>query len=239
MVRRHVSVGAACIVVLSSAVSVVECTQPGPHRTMEFEGKTWACDPSARVTVEKYGRKTALHVSGPQSTASVFLPAVEFQDGTIEVDIAAPQRASPEIGFRGRRDGRWANRIVFNRWASNDESKHDVIEQALVTRRASRVLLLNIRKAARNGGQGPVEADDWFHVKVVVQAATVKVFLNGSKKPDLEVGAVFDKDEKGVLGLCGGDCYFANFRYTPAKRSNGGDRSSVTEVRPEKKMKVE
>ena len=214
--RRALAIGAAMVAVFGSTAAVAEREAATAYRAIEFEGRTWRHSATDRVSVREYGGKTALHIRGPRSTSSVFLPAVEFQNGTIEVDVAAPGRSTPTIGFRGRKNGRWTNRIVFNRWPSDDKSKRDVVEQAAVTRRASTLLLLNIRKAAREG-RAWAEAHEWFHVKVVVLADSVKVFLNGNAKPDIEVGAMFDRGEKGVLGLCGADCYFANFRCRAAR----------------------
>jgi len=214
--RRASVLGAAIIALLGSTALVVEFEPAPTAGTVEFGGRTWRVQSPDRAVAREYGGKTALHLTGTQ-TSSAFLPDVEFRNGTIEVDIAAPGRATPGIGFRGRRNGQWSNRILFNHWAGEQKGKHDVIEQAVVTRRTNTTLLLNIRRPARPPNRPWKEANDWFHVKVVVRADSVKIFLSDKTKPDIEVGEMLTKGEKGTLGLCGGDCYFANFRYTRAE----------------------
>jgi UDP-N-acetyl-D-mannosaminuronic acid transferase (WecB/TagA/CpsF family) len=110
----------------------------------------------------------------------------------------------------------WHNTIIFNRWPGKDQDKSDIVEQAVVTRRNGTVLVLNIRGSGQDSIPDRMDGPEWFHAKVVVQGDGVKVYLNGGEEPSIEVGAVFDGDRKGVLGLCGGGglgFYFANFRY--------------------------
>lgn len=212
--RRILAIGAAITTVL---VSTAFATGHGPSTlpdTIEFEGRKWRHHLAGRVVVEEHRGKSALYVQGGRISSSVYLPEVEFQNGTIEVDIATPYRSIPGIGFRGRDKGKWRNRIMFSRWRGTDDDKRGVVEQAVVTHRTSTVLLLNIRESMQYGVPEKLGGHDWFHVKVVVQGDTVKVYLNRSKEPSIEVGAMFDGKEKGVLGLCGGHFYFANFQYT-------------------------
>ncbi len=185
--------------------------------TIEFEGRQWRCDLADEVVVVEYRGKTALRVRGGP-TAAVYLPEVEFQDGVIEVDFATPGRSAPGIGFRGHDNGMWHNEIKFNRWPGENQDKRVVVEQAVVTRRANTVLLLNTRGPGFSSIRDKTEGPDWFHVKVVVQGDRVQVYLNGDEEPTFEVGAVFDGNRSGALGLCGGDFFFKNFKYTAAER---------------------
>ncbi len=215
--RRVLAIGAAITTVLGSTAFAMGHEPSILHNTIEFEGRQWRHHSADRVVVEEYRGKTALRVQGARTNSSVYLPEVEFQNGTIEVDIAAPGRSTAGIGFRGRDNGYWCNKIVFNRWRGKDEDKCDVVEQAVVTRRTGTVLVLNIRKSGQDGIRERLDVYDWFHVKVVVQVENVKVYLNGSEEPSIEVGAMFDGNKKGVLGLCGGDFCFANFQCTATR----------------------
>ncbi len=184
--------------------------------TIEFEGNRWECHSADRVAVQEYRGKTVLRVDGGHDTA-VYLPDVEFQDGTIEVDMATTGRSVPGIGFRGRDDGDWRNQIIFIHQRASVQNDSDFVEQAVVTRRTNTVLVLHIRKSVQDGVRNSANWGGWFHVKVIIKGGHVVVFLNGSEEPSFEVGAMFDANEKGVLGLCGGNFCFTNFQYTVAE----------------------
>jgi len=208
--RGVLTFGAATIAVLGSTTFAQPTSSPN---TIEFEGKKWECHSADRVAVKEYRGKTALRIYGGYDTAA-YLPDVEFHDGTIEVDMAALDRSLPGIGFRGRDNGNWCSKILFNHWRGEDQDQGEFVEQAVVTRRNGTVLVLNIRGSGQDNTRDRMDGPDWFHVKAVIQADKVKVYLNGSEEPSIELGAMFDGNEKGVLGLCGGGFYFANFRYT-------------------------
>ena len=213
--RRVLAISAAVVALLGSTAFAAEDERSSSGHTIEFEGRKWRHDASDRVFVEQHRGKTALRVQGTRTTSSVYLPEVEFQDGAIEVDFAAIDRSIAGIGFRGRDNENWCNTIMFNRaWPGKDR---DEVEQAIVTRRVGTVLVLNIRRSEEDTIRHTADGPEWFHVKVVVQRSNVQVYLNGSEEPDIEVGAVFDPNEKGVVGLCGRHFYFANFRYTTAE----------------------
>ncbi len=215
---RTLVISAAIATMLGAIASGAEHGSFPPDETIEFEGRKWMRYSNSHVDIEEFQGKTALYVQGDRRNASVYLSGVEFHDGTIEVDIAAPARFAPGIGFRGLDKGQWRNRIMFSRRRGKDGDRREVVEQVVVTRRTGTVLLLNTRRPAfpstREGHLGHV----WFHVKVVVQGDSVSVYLNGGKKPDVTIGGLFDANEKGELGFCGGHLYFANFRYTSADK---------------------
>jgi len=210
--RKFLTFGGAMIAVLGSTVFAQPTSSP---KTIEFEGRKWECHSADRIVVQKYRGKTALRIFGGYDTA-VYLPDVEFQDGTIEVDIAPLDRLLPGIGIRGCDDGTWCNKILLNHWRGKNQDQGEFLEQAVVTRRNGTVLVLNIRRSGQDNTRDRMDGPDWFHVKAVLQADKVKVYLNGSDEPSIELGAMLDGNEKGVLGLCGGG-YFANFQYTAAE----------------------
>ncbi len=212
--RIILALGPAIIIVLGATALAVGHGPSTVGETIEFEGRKWRRHPTSHVAVEEFQGKTALYVQGDRRSASVCLSGVDFRDGTIEVDIAAPARFAPGIGFRGLDKGQWRNRIMFSRRRGKDEDRREVVEQAVVTRRAGTVLLLNTREPVHLGAHGERVTNNWFHVKVAILGDTVSVYLNGGKKPDIVIGGLFDANEKGELGFCGGHLYFANFRYT-------------------------
>jgi hypothetical protein len=198
-------------ILLGSTALPADNQSPTQQDAITFEEKGWELHEVTRAAVEDYRGKTALRVQGQHTDSSVFLPGVEFKDGTIEVDIAALDRTQPGIGFRGRAGGMWRNEIIFNFWPVKGERAAKHLEQAVLTRKDNTVLVLNIRQSARDDVRCSVK---WFHVKIVVRESKVQIYLDGNGRPSIEMGNVFDETQRGAIGLFGGDFYFANFSYT-------------------------
>ena len=190
-----------------------QCEAASGEKTIEFEGKQWVTDLADRVTVEEYRGTTALCVRG-RNDSYVYLPDVEFQDGTIEVDIAIEPRSVPGIGFRGRDDGKWYDKIMIDRRRGEPRDPNEMVEQAVVTRRNGTLVLLRVGTPRQDGLGKKPDLYEWFHLKVAIRGKDVKVYLNGNEEPSIEVGGMFDDIGRGTLGVCGRDFYFANFRYT-------------------------
>jgi hypothetical protein len=215
--RGVLASGLAVIVLLCSEASAAECEPDSERHTIEFEGRQWVTNLARKVTVEEYQGTTALCVRG-RHDAYVYLADVELQDGTIEVDIATEPRSTPGIAFRGRDGGNWCDKILLARWMGTPRDNADVVEQVVFTRRNGTLGLLRVRVPVRDGVGGNPDLYEWFHVKVAFRGREVKVYLNGSQDPCVEVGSMFDEIGKGTLGVCGTDFYFANFRYTASER---------------------
>jgi hypothetical protein len=185
----------------------------GSH-TIEFEGKRWVTDLADHVTVEQHQGKRALRVRG-RTDSYVYLPHVEFRDGTIEVDIATGSRAIPGIGFHGRASGQWADRVMLNRWRRASLAGAAVIEQAVLTRREGTLLFLQVGVPGKDDSGADRDSHGWFHLKVVVRGRRLAVYLDHEAQPSIEVDEMLDVIGPGTLGVCGRNSYFANFRYTP------------------------
>lgn len=206
------------VVTLLCATTFAATFEPTSERqTIEFEGKQWVTNLADEVTIVEHRGTTALRVRGRNDTY-VYLADVEVQDGTIEVDIANEPRSKPGVGFRGCYGGTRYDKIVFSRRGGRTGDGNEVVEQAVVTRRDGTFVFLSIRIPERDDVGGKPNLDEWFHVKIVFHGKDVEVYLNGSNKPCIEVGAMFDDLGAGTLGVCGTGFCFANFRYTPSER---------------------
>ena len=63
-----------------------------------------------------------------------------------------------------------------------------------------------------------LDGDAWFHVRIVVEKPSVKVFVNNGKQPSLAVDELNDRKGGGV-GLWvgpGQGGYIANLKITPS-----------------------
>ncbi len=211
--RAALASGLAVMVLLCPATFAADREPASERKTIEFEGRQWVTDLARVVTVKEHQGTTALCVRG-RSDAYVYLADVELQDGTIELDIATEPRSMPGIGFRGRDDGNRYDKIMFARWRGASQDETEVVEQVVVTRRSGTLGLLRVRIPVPDGVGEKPDLHEWFHVKVAFRGKEVKVYLNGSEDPCVELGSMFDDVGKGTLGVCGTDFYFANFRYT-------------------------
>ncbi len=213
---RLLAAAALCSLVVSWGLP--GATQAADKRkTIEFEGRQWVTSLAETVAVEEYRGTTALWVCGRNDTF-VYLPEVEFQDGIIEVDIAVGVRSVSGIGFRGRDGGNWVDRILIDRLPGVPGTTNEVVEQAVVTRRNGTFVFLRIGVPKQDGFPEKPDLSGWCHVKLVIRGNAAEVYLNGSEEPVFEVGAMFDGIGKGTLGVCGGNFYFANFRYTTTEQ---------------------
>ena len=181
--------------------------------TIEFEGRRFVTELADAVTVEPFADRQALHVVGGEP-AYVFLPNVELQDGTIEVDIASNTFSG--IGFRGGDGGKKFEMIYF-RPQNSGTDKHDKTVQYVAKGRADgawRYLRENFPGKYEAGAD--MRVNQWFHARLEIAGATVRVFVDDAPKPVLVVDEMLYGTSRGTVGLWGWNSYFANFQFTPA-----------------------
>jgi len=102
------------------------------RKTIQFEGKQWNTSLAKEATVETFKGKTALHVQGREQTY-VYLPDVEFRDGTIEADIAGATFSG--IAFRGRNGGRRAEKLYFRPQNAGTAKHKKSVQYAVIGRK--------------------------------------------------------------------------------------------------------
>lgn len=176
--------------------------------TVDFDSDRWLIkDPTAKKE-EHLGRKS-LFLS---SNGFASLKDVEFEDGTVEVDVAA----STPVEFPG---------VVF-RFQSEDEhelfylrphhSGHDDATQYVPAFQGSHPWQIYNGKGATAAAQIPV--DQWLHVKIEVTGLVAKVFLNNAAEPTMVITDLKRGYSKGSVGVtCGAmGAYFSNFTYKTA-----------------------
>ncbi|MBC8871371.1 MAG: hypothetical protein H8E44_18250 [Planctomycetes bacterium] len=205
--RRLLGIGAMVIFLILPVGVLAERSDGNTSKTTTFQGQTWTCDEAVRAAEVVYRGRPALHVSVP-SSGTLSVAGVDFRNGAIEVDLAAPRRGIPGIGFRGLSEGEWRNRVFFQRLHRGEREKQEALDQAVVTCRKGTniVLITHFSKGPREGRL------NWFHVRLVVQGDSVAIFLEGEEKPIVTLGAVLE-DGKGTIGLCGSDFYLSNFKF--------------------------
>lgn len=154
----------------------------------------------------------------------VVLPATEFQDGTIELEVAGKPRAGavPEArGFVG---------VAFR--AGTDPAKYECFYLRPTNGRAGDQVRRNhsaqyismpeyewsrLRKESPGQYESYVDLvpGEWTKIKVEVQGTKARLYVNGAPQPVLVVNDLKHGTGKGAVALwigLGTEAYFANLR---------------------------
>lgn len=198
--------------------------------------------------VDYLGRKALrLTVTDPQKEAGVaLLRGSDFQDGSIEADIALKITTPPGVrmpGFVG---------LAFR--VKPDASAYDIVylrpKNALAEDQAMRNHAVQYCAEPDYGwyrlrrewpfvyeAWADIAPETWIHMRIDVAGRSARVFLNGSAKPSLVVDGLKGSSLHGGVGLwgyAGEESYFSNLRITPSSPQpikNGSDPTGVWAVR--------
>jgi hypothetical protein len=196
-------------------------------------------------TAEYQGRK-AVRLATLKEDSFAFLNGVQFQDGTIEADIAIKVLTAPGVrmpGFVG---------IAFR--ASTDASHYDMFylrprnshsdDQAMRNHSVQYVAApgFDWYKLRREWpwiyeSYTDLQPEGWNKVKIEVHGRIAKLYLNGSENPSLIVDGLRGEDLHGSValwGYSGEEAYFSNVKVIPAPAeavTNDGEASGTWEVK--------
>lgn len=183
----------------------------GPSKRISFEGKEWVADHAIGAQVVNYKGKKALHLAGREQ-CYVYLPLDDFQDGTIEVDIAGETFSG--IGFRGREGGQRVEKLYFRPQNAGTDRHSSTVQYSVIGREGGHWRDLRTKSPGTYETGADISKGEWFHAKFVIKGTSLKVYVNDSTEPQLVVDPMLDGVSKGSIGLWGWDSYFANFKYT-------------------------
>ncbi len=199
-------------------------------------------------TAEYLGRKAIRLTSTSDQDAAAFaiLRGTDFQDGTIEADIAVKILTPPGVrmpGFTG---------LAFRMKADGSAYENVYLrpKNALANDQAQRNHALQYSSEPEYGwyrlrrewpfiyeSYAEVAPETWISMKIEVTGRKARVFLNGSGQPALVVDGLKGHDLHGAValwGYAGEESYFSNVRITPAAPvpvKNGSDAAGVWAVR--------
>src|SRR5256886_1267962 len=197
-------------------------------------------------TVEYQGRKAFRLTTQSDKDIFAFLKGTQFQDGTIESDIALKITTPPGVrmpGFVG---------IAFR--ARTDASHYDLLYLRPGNSRAEDQAMRNhsVQYVAAPGfdwyklrrewpwiyeSYADLQPEVWTKVKIEVRGRTAKLYVNGSENPSLIVNGLKGEDLQGSVALWGypgEEAYFSNVKVIPAKAeavTNEGEASGTWEVK--------
>lgn len=190
---------------------------------VDFESSRWSIDdPDAEVML--YLNETSLYLV----EGYAIVEDVDFENGVIEVDVAAHGNA----GFAG---------VVFRYQPGGDHEEIYIRPHRSGLPDAVQYTPVVNGSAAWQLYSGPgytaaahIPTNRWVHVKVVVSGEKAEVFLNGATEPDLTVTDLKNGIGRGSIGLWGryGAANFANFRYTLSPGNGGSEQAALRESSP-------
>jgi len=170
----------------------------------------------------------------------------DFQDGTIDVDVAVKITTPPGVrmpGFTG---------LAF-RMSADGASFEDVYlrpKNSLADDQAMRNHAVQYCAEPDYGwyrlrrewplvyeSWADIAPDSWIHMRIEVTGRAARVYLNGSSKPALVVDGLKSPNLHGgvaLWGYAGEESYFSNLRVTPSAAlpiKNGSDAAGTWAVR--------
>jgi hypothetical protein len=162
-------------------------------------------------------QKKGLHLNGKPFLGIAWIPDVDFTTGTIEFDVKGSdelQKSFVGVAFHGLNDS--THEAVYFRpfnFKSPDRKNHSV-QYISLPQYDWDILRSQFPGKYENTANPPPDPNDWFHVRIVVTASNITVFINNDPKPTLVVQPI--KTAKGKkLGFWVGNNSpgeFANLR---------------------------
>lgn len=187
---------------------------------------------------EYLGRKAVRLTKESGGDGFALIKGLEFQDGTIEADVAVRTTTPPGvrmpgflgIAFRARNDG--SHYELFYLRPGNSSSEDQSMRNHSVQYCAEPGFdWYHLRRMWPwvYESHADLALEKWIHMKFEVAGRRAKLYLNGSAEPALVVDGLKGEDLKGgvaLWGLSGEESYFSNLKVTHAKPqpvTNGGD----------------
>lgn len=182
---------------------------------LDFDSKQWEIkDPKARLE-NHLGRNSLYLTSG-----LAFMKDVNFEDGLIQVDIAAPERRSfMGIAFRLENPDEYET-VYFRPHKSGLE---DAVQYAPSLNGSTCWQLYS-----GNGFTAAVDIpkERWVTLRIEVSGPGARVFFNNSEKPVLTIQDLKRGRSRGSVGLSAGanGGHFSNFSYRAEEPQKGFER---------------
>lgn len=170
-----------------------------------------------------YNREVAydndvIHLNAQANDGLLWLNNSDFKNGIIEVDIKGrnePGQSFVGIAFHGN-DNNTFDAVYFRPFNFKNPGRESHSVQYISMPEYDWSALRNAYPGKYEHSIDPVPepVDDWFHAKIVVHYPEVKVYINGSEKPTLEIEQLSER-KHGMLGLWvgnGSEGWFKNLK---------------------------
>lgn len=196
--------------------------------------------------VEYQGRKAIRLTKDTEKDGFALLKGTDFQDGTIEADVALKITTPPGvrmpgffgIAFRARPD---ASRYeLFYLRPGNSVSDDQAMRNHSVQYTSEPDFdwyRLRRQWPWVYEAYADLRPETWTKVRIEVAGRSARLYLNGSQKPSLVVDGLKGQDLRGGVALWpyeGEEAYFSNVRVTnsrPLPVKNGSDAAGTWQVK--------
>lgn len=176
---------------------------PAQSITVPFDDKAWDLS-RAETQLENYMGKNSLRLAGGE----ILLPAVNFYNGTIEVDINFPaQRGFPGIFWRQQDRNNMEHFYVRPHQSGNpDACQYTPVFNGLAS--------WQLYHGEGYGKAIQLTPDEWHHIKIEVKGSQAFIYFDDMTTPAVEVKKLKSDFPAGRIGLNAGPAvHVANFSY--------------------------
>lgn len=148
--------------------------------------------------------KDVIHLDAQKYDGLLWLNGSYLKNGTIELDIKGknePGKSFVGVAFHGLNDTTF-DAIYFRPFNFMNPERNNHSVQYISMPANNWYVLRNSYPGKYENTITPVPdpVDDWFHAKVVIEYPHVKVYVNGSEEPSLEIDQISDR-KQGKVGL--------------------------------------
>jgi hypothetical protein len=188
---------------------------------------------SKAEAVDYLGRKCVrVTVDKEDGDGLVLLPGTDFQDGTIEADIALKSLVPPGVRFPGfvgiafrMRPDRSHYELFYLRPGNSVAADQAMRNHSVQYTSEPDFGWFKLRREWPWVYESHAELamETWSKVRIEVAGRSAKLYLNGSANPSLVVDGLKGEDLHGgvaLWGYNGEEAYFSNVRITPAAPAN-------------------
>lgn len=182
-----------CLFLLVSVAQKKHSSNTGKAAVIRIpmEAAAWDFQPNT-VSFLEYKSTPALEVNGPRDTA--ILKNFDFEDGTIEYDVVPRDRMFTLFFFR--RQNQMRTECFYFR--SSESGNGDAVQYAPYIDGVNLWDMMYQYQSAAS-----LYMDQWNHVKLVVSGRQLRVYVNDSMHPVLQVPYLESDSKHGTLGFNG------------------------------------
>ncbi len=203
------------LALLGAAIFIPQArTQVTPDLTKTTDSTIWKIE-NRSAGVIKEGDRQGMRLDGRPDGGIAWLVGSNFASGTIEVDLRGcdtPGRSFLGIAFHGV-DTATYDAVYFRPFNFRIS---DVGRRSHSVQYISQPNYSWERLRAENPGkyEGPItpppNPNQWLHARIAVDGFAIRVYVNSSTSPSLEVGALNNR-HSGLIGLWVGNNSFGDF----------------------------
>ncbi|MFC1493483.1 nitroreductase family protein [candidate division KSB1 bacterium] len=186
--------------------------------------ENWTLIEGTEVENLTYRGKTALRIKPGEGERCAYLKNFEFENGTIELDIAAIPSFTGLV-FRVRDDHVYEG-IYFR---PQNSGNPDPVRQGHTVQYISNPryswYYLREKYPEKYEAHAGLDLQEWFHVRIEVEEQEARIYVNQSETPCLVIDDLKHGLSSGSVGVWAGNTSagtFANLKITPGASSGTG-----------------